>query len=135
MALSTEPSLPSPPFISVGGLPNFRDIGRYPVASQPGKVVRAGVVFRSSEPSKVTDQGIAVLQALKIADVYDLRSRQELEKDARHGNGRQPKEWDGAKRVFAPVFLSEDYSPEAIALRFRNYAANTSEVSKHWWRL
>ncbi|KAI1865169.1 hypothetical protein JX265_008216 [Neoarthrinium moseri] len=122
-----DPNLPSPPFVYVQGLPNFRDIGGYPVASQPGKIVRHGVVFRSSEPSKVTDDGVAQLQALSIADVYDLRSRQEIERDAAQGHGRQAKEWAGARRIFAPVFLDEDYSPEAIALRFKNYADESSK--------
>ncbi|ETS84798.1 hypothetical protein PFICI_02823 [Pestalotiopsis fici W106-1] len=124
---SADPGIPSPPFISVEGIANFRDIGGYPIAAQPGKVVRQGIVFRSSEPSKVTDAGIAKLQALRITDVYDLRSRQEIDRDARNGHGRQPKEWDGATRIFAPVFLDDDYSPEAIALRFKNYADKTSE--------
>lgn len=125
-----DASLPSPPFIFVEGLPNFRDIGGYPIAAQPGKVVRPGIVFRSSEPSKLTDQGIATLQELKVTDVYDLRSQQELSKDAKSGHGRQPKEWEGSRRIFAPVFLDLDYSPEAIALRFKNYADKSSEVSK-----
>ncbi|KAH6651725.1 tyrosine phosphatase [Truncatella angustata] len=119
--------LPSPPFVFIEGLPNFRDIGGYPIASQPGKVVRSGVVFRSSEPSKVTDQGISELQRLKVTDVYDLRSQNELEKDAKAGHGRQPKEWEGSRRIFAPVFLDQDYSPEALAKRFKNYADKSSE--------
>lgn len=123
-----ESYIPSPPFIAIEGLPNFRDIGGYPIASAPGKTVRRGIVFRSSEPSKVTDQGVAKLQELKITDVYDLRSRQEMEKEAREGQGRQAKEWEGAKRIFAPVFVDGDYSPEALALRFKNYADDSSEV-------
>ncbi|KAI0130577.1 tyrosine phosphatase [Xylariales sp. AK1849] len=120
-------NIPSPPFISIEGLPNFRDIGGYPISSSPNKLIRRNLVFRSSEPSKVTEAGILKLQSLEITDVYDLRSRQELEKDARSGAGRQPKEWEGARRVFAPVFLDLDYSPEAIALRFVNYAGESSE--------
>jgi hypothetical protein len=40
------------------------------------------VVLRSSEPSKVTDEGV---RELKITDVYNLRSR-------------QAKEWEGDLR-------------------------------------
>ncbi|KAI0153848.1 tyrosine phosphatase [Pestalotiopsis sp. NC0098] len=127
ISTSADPGLPSPPFIFVEGIPNFRDIGGYPIADQPGKVVREGIVFRSSEPSKVTEAGVAKLQALRVTDVYDLRSRQEIDRDARNGHGRQPKEWPGATRIFAPVFLDDDYSPEAIAVRFKNYADKTSE--------
>lgn len=52
-------NLPSPPFISVPGLPNFRDAGGYEVISDPPntsaegkrktKMVRRGILFRSSE--------------------------------------------------------------------------------------
>ncbi|KAF7514845.1 hypothetical protein G7054_g14952 [Neopestalotiopsis clavispora] len=121
------PASPHHPFFFVEGIANFRDIGGYPIATEPGKVVRKGIVFRSSEPSKVTDAGVAKLQALGITDVYDLRSRLEIDRDARNGHGRQPKEWDGATRIFAPVFLEDDYSPEAVALRFKNYADKSSE--------
>lgn len=78
----------------------------------------------------MTEAGVAKLQALRVTDVYDLRSRQEIDRDARNGHGRQPKEWPGATRIFAPVFLDDDYSPEAIAVRFKNYADKTSEVSR-----
>jgi protein tyrosine/serine phosphatase len=120
--------LPTPPFILIEGLPNFRDIGGYPIASKPGKTVRRGVVFRSSEPSKVTDAGVALLQELRIRDVYDLRSKQEIEKEARDGEVRHVKQWDGSRRIEASVFVNTDYSPEAIALRFKNYANKSTEV-------
>jgi protein tyrosine/serine phosphatase len=124
-----DQTLPSPPFVQVNGIQNLRDAGGYAIESQPGKIVKPGVIFRASEPSKVTPEGIATLRQLGITDVYDLRSQQEIERDGRQGYGRQVKEWEGATRHFTPVFLSEDYSPEAIALRFKNYAHETSEVS------
>ena len=31
------------------------------------------------------------------------------------------KEWEGCERVFVPVFADLDYSPEALALRFKQY--------------
>lgn len=69
-----QTTLPTPPFITVPGLPNFRDAGGYPLAQQPDKMVRTGVLFRSSEPSQVTAEGIAIMTAtLGIKTVYDLR--------------------------------------------------------------
>ncbi|KAL4721860.1 hypothetical protein ACLX1H_011051 [Fusarium chlamydosporum] len=112
------------PFHPVPGLPNFRDLaGRpLPIHSRPGYTIKPGLVFRSAEPSRVTEDGISALQDLKISHVYDLRSRNEIE---RYATGTR--EWPGAERVFVPVFLDEDYSPEAIAVRFRNYTAEGSE--------
>ncbi|KAM5347156.1 hypothetical protein ACJ41O_010161 [Fusarium nematophilum] len=109
-----------PPFHSIPGLPNFRDLGGLPVpiASRPSHTIKPGVVFRSAEPSRVTPSGIAALQDLKISHVYDLRSQVEIKRYA-----SAIREWPGAERVFVPVFLDDDYSPEAIAVRFQHYSA------------
>lgn len=117
--------LPCPPFHNITGLDNFRDIGGYvsSIRSSSGALqqVRRGIVFRSADPSHVVDEGIAAMAALGISTVYDLRSGPEVSKPGK------VKEWAGAKRVFLPVFLDEDYSPEAIAHRFKNYASKGSE--------
>ncbi|KAK8070826.1 hypothetical protein PG997_011029 [Apiospora hydei] len=122
MAETTQEELP-PPFINIPGLPNFRDLGGvpHPIPSQPGKTVKRGLIFRSSEPSKVTDGGVQQLQDLGIKKVYDLRSLDEIKKDA-EGGQRQVKEWEGAERVFAPVWRDQDFSPTALALRFKQYS-------------
>lgn len=122
-----DPSLPSPPFVFVPGIPNLRDIGGLPVAGRPGKVIRRGLVYRSSEPSRVTDEGVSVLNSLGVTHVYDLRSAVEIERATRT-EGWEPREWPGAERVFVPVFLDQDYSPEALALRFAQYGSSSAEV-------
>lgn len=111
--------LPSPPFVSIPGLDNLRDAGGYPIAGQPGKAVKRGIVFRAAEPSKVDEAGATILtEQLGITHIYDLRSQVEIAK--------QPDlAWDAggrAKRVFVPVFTDKDYSPEALAVRFGNYS-------------
>lgn len=144
MADDSTNLLPSPPFVAISGLANFRDIGGYPVVSCTSaggddnvdgskttttkKVVRRGVVYRASEPSKVTDDGVSKLQKLGIEKVFDLRSAVEIEKGVKEGYGWQVKEWEGATRLYAPVFLDQDYSPEALAMRYRNYSSETSQV-------
>ncbi|KAK8067854.1 Tyrosine-protein phosphatase [Apiospora saccharicola] len=122
MAASTSEELPFP-FINVPGLPNFRDLGGvpYPIPTQPGKTIKRGLIFRSSEPSKVTTDGIQQLRDLGIKKVYDLRSLDEIKKDA-EGGERQVKEWEGAERVFVPVWRDQDFSPGALALRFKQYS-------------
>ncbi|KAI1818491.1 tyrosine phosphatase [Poronia punctata] len=137
--VSPTDGLPSPPFISVPGLPNLRDAGGYEVASESPsdsksadgkrriKMIRRGVLFRSSEPSKLTDEeGAYLSQQLGIRVVYDLRSAVEITRgyNAVHFPIR---EWEGSERKFVPVFLDQDYSPEALALRYKNYAAESDE--------
>ncbi|KAI0012010.1 tyrosine phosphatase family-domain-containing protein [Xylariaceae sp. FL0662B] len=145
--------LPSPPFEHVPGLPNFRDLGGYPVVGSPvadpdpdpdpeaagktrtrtrtrtrTKMVRRHLIFRSSEPSRLTADGVARLQALGVERVYDLRSASEIARGLRQqGPGYPVKEWEGARRVFVPVFLDEDYSPEAMALRYRHYLSESPQ--------
>ncbi len=45
-------TLPSPPFVHIPGIANFRDIG--------GQLdnVKKGLVFRSADPSKPTEDGL-----------------------------------------------------------------------------
>lgn len=125
--------IPSPPFITtIPGLANLRDVGGYPIRSSPSlcssgprKIVKRGILYRAAEPSSVGDAGAKILTStngdgLGISHIYDLRSLVELTKKPVHeaewnANGR-------AERVFVPVFLDKDYSPEAMALRFKNYS-------------
>jgi Tyrosine phosphatase family len=117
--------LSSPPFVSISGIHNFRDLGGYAVS--PTLSVRRNVIYRCGEPSKVTPNGIETLKSLGVTHIYDLRSKVEIDrnKDASLGG---IKEWDGCERVFAPVFIDQDYSPENLALRFKDYASEGTEV-------
>lgn len=114
-----EIGIPSPPFIPIQGLANARDIGGYPVKNSSGKVIKRGLIFRASEPSKATDEGIATLQELGIRVVYDLRSAEEIEHD-----GRKIKEWPGTTRIHAPIFSDQAHDPESLGARFKSYNAN-----------
>ncbi|TEY76057.1 hypothetical protein BOTCAL_0061g00160 [Botryotinia calthae] len=127
MASTLHEKALEPPFITVEGIPNFRDLGGYPLASGPtSHSVRQGVVYRCGEPQRVTEKGIATMQQLGITHIYDLRSQDELNKSAAAGRGGVV-EWEGCQRVFAPVFPTENYSPERIAIRFRDYASKGTE--------
>lgn len=120
----SQPVMPDlgPPFHSIPGLANFRDLGNCPVNSHPGRVIKPGLIYRSAEPSRITDEGISALQALNITHVYDLRSNVEIKRHA-----TAIREWPQSQRVFVPIFQDEDYSPEAIAIRYQNYSSEGSE--------
>lgn len=138
-----QPSeLPSPPFIAVPGLPNFRDAGGYEVISDAAaqssadgkprtKIVRRGVLYRSSEPSKLTQEGAAQLTGqLGVRLIYDLRTPVEIARGYDGGEGWAVREVEGAERKFVPVFKDEAYSPEAMALHLKNYASESDTVSR-----
>ena len=118
------------PFISVSGISNFRDIGGYAVdesSSSSARSIRRNMIYRCGEPSRVTEAGIETLHSLGITRIYDLRSKTEIERNKSAGWGGI-KEWSGCERVFAPVFLDLDYSPEALAIRYKDYASEGMEV-------
>jgi protein-tyrosine phosphatase len=58
--------------IQLAGAPNFRDIGGHKTSD--GMQVRYGVVFRSSELSRLSESDVAVLRGLGVRLVFDLRS-------------------------------------------------------------
>ncbi|KAH0491547.1 hypothetical protein TgHK011_002972 [Trichoderma gracile] len=99
--------MPPAPYICIPGVPNFRDIGGYPLLSHPTKRVRRNTVFRSGRPTLVLDRGVKKLKMLAISHMYDLRSRQELT-SARYDPATML--WDGiTERVSVPVFRPEEY--------------------------
>lgn len=113
-------SLPSPPFVTIEGIHNFRSIGGYPT-SNPTSTTRQNFIFRSAEPSKVTPAGVDSLKAHKITTIFDLRSIVEIEKM----KAITPiVEIEGVERVYTPVYQYTDYSPEAIAIRYKDYTSN-----------
>lgn len=57
--------------------PNFRDLGGFQTAD--GRLVKPGLIYRSGELSKLSDEDLDRLQALNIKTVVDLRSPLEVE--------------------------------------------------------
>jgi len=120
--------LSRPPFVSIAGVINVRDLGSYPSVTHPGHTTRPGFLFRSAELSRITKEGPSLshvsqlvvghiacvgeaqLKALGITKVFDLRSDFEIQKY----NSHQPV-IDGVEISRTPVFQNEDYSPEMMA--------------------
>ncbi len=58
--------------LHLASAPNFRDAGGYRTAD--GHWVRTGVVYRSGDLSKLTEQDLAKLRRLGVRTVFDLRT-------------------------------------------------------------
>ncbi|RFU75522.1 tyrosine phosphatase [Trichoderma arundinaceum] len=98
---------------------NLRDIS---VASP--SLLRPRLVLRSAAPPGVASPELV---ALNISTVFDLRSGLEVAHSSSGGvsDPESPEQWPGGpRRVHAPVFSNADYGPEAVALRFREYASS-----------
>ena len=117
--------LSRPPFVTISGVCNVRDI------AAPGSPLRPNLVFRGAEVSGITEEGEypslsqpklwlypyrlcclgkSQLRLLGITTVFDLRSDTEIEKY----NSPLPV-IDGVEVLRTPVFQKEDYSPDMMA--------------------
>ncbi|KAI0375894.1 hypothetical protein BV20DRAFT_932406 [Pilatotrama ljubarskyi] len=114
--------LSHPPFVSIAGVVNVRDLGSYPT-HHPRMLTRPGLVYRSGEISHITPEGMRQLKELGISTIYDLRSETEM---LRYETPIPTV--DGVEIVHIPVFKTEDYSPEAMAKRFELYASGKTEA-------
>lgn len=117
-----------PSFINIEAVKNLRDTGGYPVSC--GVSVRRKLVYRSGCLDDLTEEGRLQIQKLGIKKIFDLRSFLEVGRLKReHG---QYECWlasaDGPERIMVPVFRDEDFAPEALAVRFKNYASKGTEA-------
>jgi hypothetical protein len=143
-------NLPTPPFLHVEGIPNFRDLGGYPCrgssSSDDGKItiLRREILYRCAHPTHLTQKGAEYMVGkLGVRDMYDLRSAPEI---ARLATAIQSQGKDvypladpstgaldsvpGLTRHFTPVYLEEDYGPVALARKLKWYtaASDTSDL-------
>lgn len=90
--LTSDANLP-PPFVSVSGVANFRDLGGHAVNSTQS--IRQKFIYRCGDPTGVTPAGIKTLQELGITNVFDLRSSSEIEQSLKAGiaKGRAIPKW------------------------------------------
>jgi Tyrosine phosphatase family len=132
-----------PPFIQVDLLANLRDVaqalqyqetGNGHGHGHTGPKLRTHALYRAADPSNVDIDGLSTMHnTLHITTIFDLRSAPEIahsgglgEWESRiaafnsaHGGNGAP----AIRRFWTPVFAAEDYSPEAVAMRFRDYGS------------
>ncbi|TKA21791.1 hypothetical protein B0A50_08721 [Salinomyces thailandicus] len=110
---------PSPPFVDVPGIANFRGIA--------GSHAGPGLVFRSADPSKASQAGLEKMSKdLGIRVIFDLRSAPEIKRDGPEWAGVAVDDANvfepyGIRREWVPVFAEQDYGPEQVALRYKEY--------------
>ncbi|KXS16954.1 hypothetical protein M427DRAFT_133745 [Gonapodya prolifera JEL478] len=106
--------------LDVEGVQNFRHVGGYP--TREGRVTRVGRLWRSGHPGGITESGVQTVLKHGIRTVFDLRSVGEC---AKYGTGEDLFAKHGIKRVYAPAYLDDDYSPMAMGMRFSLYSSGT----------
>ena len=127
----TDPLLPSPPFVTVEGVPNFRDVGGKDCVlkdlsseedgqhrKQSSRTIRPDYFYRCAQPTHITDNGRTTIKTtLGIQDIYDLRSFKELRLiSARYPDA--PLDIPGVRRHHVPIYMDEDYTPISLAKKY-----------------
>ena len=131
--------LPTPPFIDIDGVPNFRDIGGYLTSSSyfsnaTPMMVRKNLIYRCAHPQLLTSEGISTLSTLGIKHIFDLRSAPEVKKlsatlpdlaktDAPTNPDSDALTPKGLSRYFTPVYEEDDYGPVALATKLEWYTS------------
>ena len=118
---------PSPPFVTVDGVPNFRDLGGKCCIYQRStdnesiestSIIRSGYLYRCAQPTHIIDAGRETVRStVGVQDIYDLRSFKEL----RLMSTRYPDaslEIAGVQRHHVPIFKDEDYTPISLANKY-----------------
>lgn len=104
----TQSSLPSPPFITVAGIPNFRTIGGYASTLYPGHRVRSDLIYRSAITSRIQEPGIKTMtDDLNIKTIFDLRSSVE---SAKMGVTTPKPSIPGVSILETPVFPDSEWT-------------------------
>ena len=126
--LDTVRDWPHTAFINIEAVKNLRDIGGYPISC--GFSVRRKLVYRSGNLDDLTEEGRLRIQRLGIKKIFDLRSCLEVGRSKRE-NG-QYECWlassNGPERIVTSIFRDEDFAPEALAVRFKDYTSEGTDV-------
>ncbi|KAJ3106317.1 hypothetical protein HDU97_006515 [Phlyctochytrium planicorne] len=112
--------------VRVKGVKNFRDAGGYPRYCEERKKpvwIKRGLLFRSASFAKCDNDGLATLHSLSVRTMFDLRSDVEV-------SSEDVTRYTSFKRIHCPVFPATDFSPPAIAVRWKNYTQGSKGFSQ-----
>ena len=127
------PNLPDPFLPAATGVHNIRHLGGYAlnapsaIGHLPSYCIEPHIIFRSAEPSRITPEGIALLEKYNVKTVFDLRAKSETEKN----EAMTPvKTWDGVKRISVPCGENDEAGPERMAEKSKVYMEDGSKVRR-----
>lgn len=118
MLLSSRPDTPP----SLGGAPNFRDLGGLDAGE--GRRVRPGALLRSDRITDLGERDQLILAGLGVGDVCDLRSAEE--------RSREPLRWPGDRRPTVHAVQDEPASVRGLAFdRLLELTADSHAAHAH----
>ncbi|THH27248.1 hypothetical protein EUX98_g6935 [Antrodiella citrinella] len=111
----------APPFVSVEGVANFRDVGSY--AAGKDNVVKPAHIYRSADPSSITERGKQQLRDLGIRTIFDLRAPNEV----RNFQAFAPT-IEGVEFVHVSVSRTETFDREHLEKELQMFKENEAEA-------
>jgi len=120
--ISPVQDISSPPFIAVEGVFNIRSVGGY-ATSDPSLIVKPTALFRSGDPSRITEKGKNQFIALGVRRVFDFRATSEI------SSYKSPTPViPGVEFIRVPVSDDNEYDPVSLALRMKQFEGNELET-------
>ena len=108
LALGFAPASADERVVGLQGQPNFRDIGGY--ETRDGRKVRTGLIYRSGELPRLTDEDMEKLRDLGVKTVVNFLTPEEVEY---RGKDRLP---EGVREIILPITGEIADVPDAAAL-------------------
>ncbi len=105
--------------LGLSSLPNMRDLGGYP--TDHGGRVRTGLLYRSTDLSRISPDDAAALAALGIRVVYDLRTDEEQ-------SWQPDRAIPGSRHVALDVLSSSTERSPAELMRLLEDASSADEI-------
>ena len=93
--------------VGLQGQPNFRDIGGY--ETRDGRKVQPGLIYRSGELPRLTDEDLEKLRVLGVKTVVNFLTPEEIEY---RGKDRLP---EGVREIILPITGEIADVPDAAA--------------------
>ncbi|KAF9262667.1 hypothetical protein L218DRAFT_960147 [Marasmius fiardii PR-910] len=117
--MSSQSRLSEPPFVSIEGLYNVRAVGGYSLSSEPRSVVKPAILYRSGDPSRITEKGKEQLLSLGIRHIFDFRHDSEIA-----GYGFKILEIPNVHVVQAPVSQLKAFDPATLTQLMSQFETN-----------
>lgn len=109
--MTSDAAMDRPASHDIEGTHNFRDVGG--VRTADGRLVRAGLVFRSASLDALTEGGLAALTALGMRTVIDIRSEGEVARNGRFAHEGSGVDWFHVASSVGPPTGSGDPARDA----------------------
>ncbi|ESK87858.1 protein tyrosine serine phosphatase [Moniliophthora roreri MCA 2997] len=118
--MSAQIKFSESPFVTIQGVINARVVGGYTTSSN---IVKPAILYRSGDPSHITEKGIEQLRSLGIRHMFDLRADSEISSYA-----AATPSIGGVEIVKTPISQEKVFDPVSLAELMKQFETNELET-------